>query len=160
MEKEPKENIKEHIKTFKDFVKKQAGKGHNKAGAFIGAGAELIESGALGVDVAGLENRLNKFRKNFPKKENIKKHTKNFKSFVKKQAGKEHNKAGAFIGAGASAGLIEGGALGVAVGGTAFGVPLVVAGAGVGLAGYGAYKAGQAIYKKGRGKKTNSPEKP
>ena len=69
----------------------------------------------------------------------------------------EFTKASAFIGAGAGAGLIKGGALGVAFGGTAVGVPLVVAGAGIGLAGYGAYKAGQAIYKDLKGKKPKKP---
>ena len=96
-------------------------------------------------------DRFNKFRENFPKQENMKAHKKNFKDFLKKQVGKEHNKAGAFIGAGVGAGLIEGGGLGVAIAGTAFGVPLVVAGGVVGLAGYGAYKVGETIYKKRKG---------
>ena len=89
-----------------------------------------------------LDSRLKKFIKNCGKKEDRAQYKKLFKDFVKKQSGKEHNKAGAFIGLGA--GLIEGGALGVAIAGTGFGVPLVVAGAGVGLAGYGAYRTYKA----------------
>ena len=81
-----------------------------------------------------------KFVKDFEKKED--------KDFAKKtSSGKEYKKEGAWVGICAGAGAIKGGSLGVAVAGTAFGVPLVVAGAGVGLAGYGAYKAYQAIKK-------------
>ena len=60
---------------------------------------------------------------------------------------KKNKKAGAFVGVGAGVGLIEGGSVGVAVAGTAFGIPLVVAGATVGLAGYGLYKAGESLLK-------------
>ena len=104
-----------------------------------------------------LENRLNKFFKNFPKEEDIKKHKENLKGFAKKYGGKEYTKIGACVGVGAGAGAIKGGALGVAIVGTAFGVPLVVAGAGVGLAGYGALKAGEIIYKDMKGKKSKKP---
>lgn len=106
-----------------------------------------------------LDSRLNKFIKKCANKEDRKKYKKLFKDFTKKHAGKDYSKAGACVGVGAGAGLIQGGSLGVAVAGTAFGVPLVVAGAGVGLAGYGAYKTYQACKSGLKGKDSKKKQK-
>ena len=102
-----------------------------------------------------LDDRLKKFFKNVAKEKNRKKYERLFKKFMKK----ERNKFGAFVGVGTGAGLIEGGSLGVAMVGTAFGVPLAVAGAVAGVAGYGAYKAGEAFYKNKKKKEKDKERK-
>ena len=107
-----------------------------------------------------VDKRIKKLLKNFPKKQNFKKHSTLFKKYVKTKKGKEYSKAGAFVGVGAGVGLIEGGAVGVAVAGTAFGVPLVIAGATVGLAGYGLYKASEAVLKETKNEKKTDKERP
>ena len=114
-----------------------------------------------------LDARIKKLLKNFQKPKNKKEYEKLLKILSEQKNKKEYEellkflksekgKAWAFVGAGAGAGLLKGGALGVAVGGTAFGLPLVVAGAGVGLACYGAYKAGESIFKDKK-EKSNKP---
>ena len=47
--------MKKHKEHLKAFAKKHGSKEHNKAGAFVGAGAcaGLIEGGAIGVAIAG-----------------------------------------------------------------------------------------------------------
>ena len=113
-----------------------------------------------------LEDRAKKFLKNFPKPKNKKEYKKLLKILSEQKNKKEYEellkflktdkgKASAFVGAGATVGLIEGGAVGLAVAGTAFGIPAVVAGAVVGVAGYGAYKAGESFFKD----KKENPEK-
>ena len=59
----------------------------------------------------------------------------------------EFTKASVMVGAGAGIGQSIGGSIGIAAFGGAVAMPLVVAGALVGLAGYGAYKACDSWFK-------------
>ena len=89
-----------------------------------------------------------------PKIKIVKDHVKAFEEkikllpkYKKNKFKKEWQKAGTCAGVGAVAGCLEGGAIGIAAFGGAVGVPVVVAGAVVGLAGYGLYKGGKSIVK-------------
>ena len=72
--------------------------------------------------------------------QNKKKKTTKKRKIVKKN-NKELKQAVICAGAGAGAGALKGGSIGLATSGIAVGVPLVVVGAVIGLAGYGIYKA-------------------
>ena len=71
---------------------------------------------------------------------------------------KQSTKATAFIGCGALAGVIKGGALGVATAGVGMGVPIWAAGTGGGLAIYGAYKLWES-YSKGKAEEREKERK-
>ena len=64
-----------------------------------------------------------------------------------KRDNKELYKAGAFVGTGVTAGIIKGGAIGLAGFGTAVGAPLWAVGGACGLAVFGVYKALQSCAK-------------
>ena len=69
---------------------------------------------------------------------------------LKKKANKDIVTACAFVGVPTVAGVVQGGSIGIAILGGAFGAPLWAAGAGAGIAGYGVYKIGKTVLKKGR----------
>ena len=69
-----------------------------------------------------------------------------------KKGNKEFCKAGACVGTGVGAGILKGGAIGIAGFGGAVGAPLWLVGAGVGLVAYGIYKVGENCFQ------SDSPE--
>ena len=71
----------------------------------------------------------------------------NSKSETMKKGNKDLYKAGAFVGTGITAGIIKGGAIGLAGFGTAVGAPLWAVGGACGLAVFGVYKALQSCAK-------------